>query len=140
MRQSKVYLCCRIEWIGVVLPQRKRPGYRGLIVHRCWNPTDKLDCIDTDEVTAAARWLQVWFKQKLEVQPGVTPPDFTVMVGASSSIAWDHGYIISDEGTGFTIYAATTETGTTAPTLAMTGTIFLKLMWVIYHLLKLIRI
>ena len=75
---------------------------------------------------AATRWLQVFFKQASDVALGTTPPDMTVMVGSGSSIFGslgdDNSVIRSVEG--LSVACTTTETGSTGPTSAMTGSVF----------------
>ena len=75
---------------------------------------------------SATRWLQVFFRPASEVVLGTTAPDMTILVGASQSIL---GSLTDDEsnirqGTGLSVACTTTETGSTAPTSAMTGSIF----------------
>lgn len=75
---------------------------------------------------ASTRWLQVFFRPASEVTLGTTAPDMTILVGASQSIL---GSLTDDEsnirqGTGLSVACTTTETGSTAPTAAMTGSIF----------------
>lgn len=70
---------------------------------------------------ASPRWVQVFFKPGASVILGTTPPDLTIQIGASSSVAIDFENTFH-EGTGLSAAATTTETGTSAPTARVTGT------------------
>lgn len=70
-------------------------------------------------------WVQVFFKPSAEVMLGTTAPDFTIKLGGGESIAWDFLNPIR-QGTGFTVAGTTTETGSSAPTAAVTGVFFFK--------------
>ena len=74
---------------------------------------------------ASARWVQVFFRSASQVTLGTTPPDFTILIAASGSVAWDF-YNPIRQGTGLSLAATTTETGTTAPTAGVTGVIYYK--------------
>lgn len=74
---------------------------------------------------ATVSWVQVFFKPSNEVTLGTTAPDFTIKLGAGESIAWDFLNPIR-QGTGFTVAGTTTETGSTAPSAAVTGAFFFK--------------
>ena len=79
---------------------------------------------------ASRSWVQVFFRPSDEVVLGTTPPDLTISIGASSSIAWDFYWPMEDEqarlGTGLSLVSTTTETGTTGVTTATTGSILYK--------------
>lgn len=69
---------------------------------------------------SAARWVQVYCLPAADVVPGTTVPDFTIMLGASASVAWDfYNPIISEKGFSFT--ATSTEVGIGSVTTAVTG-------------------
>lgn len=74
---------------------------------------------------SAVTWVQVFFKPAIEVQIGITAPDFTIKLGSQESLAWDWLNPIR-QGTGFTVAATTTETGSTSVTAATTGVFFFK--------------
>lgn len=70
-------------------------------------------------------WVQIFFKPSAEVMLGTTAPDFTVKLGSGESLAWDFLNPVR-QGTGFTVAGTTTETGSTAPSSAVTGVFFFK--------------
>ena len=70
----------------------------------------------------AARWVTIYLKSASDVVLGTTVPDFTILIGANASVTWDfRNPIISEKG--LSIAAATTETGTSGPTAAVTGAV-----------------
>lgn len=76
---------------------------------------------------AATRWVRIYYKPSADVTPGTTIPDLTIMLGASQSIALELRNPIRKVGSvGLAVDAATTETGSTAPTASVTGEILYK--------------
>ena len=73
---------------------------------------------------SSARWVQVYFREAASVTPGTTAAELTILIGASASVSLIYEHPISVRG--LSLSAATTETGTTAPTAAVTGQIFYK--------------
>lgn len=71
---------------------------------------------------SSSRWVQIFFRPSTEVTLGTTAPDLTLQIGPTSTVALDFENVFM-EGTGFSAAATTTETGTTAPTNRITGTI-----------------
>ena len=90
--------------VGVFSTQKKWYGF-------CLNNRD-----------ASARWLQVFFKPEASVVYGTTAPDKTIEVPAGGSVSdeFNNPFLV----TGITVAAATTETGTTAPTNPITGELY----------------
>ena len=80
------------------------------------------ECNNND---AAVTFLQVWFRPVSEVTWGTTPPDMTFQFASSTPREVSFAYPIR-RGTGLTVAAATTETGITASTAGMTGSILFK--------------
>lgn len=74
---------------------------------------------------AAVTFLQVWFLPVAQVSWGVTPPHMTFQFAASTPREVSFAYPIR-KGTGLTVAAATTETGTTPSTAGMTGSVLYK--------------
>ena len=74
---------------------------------------------------AAVAWVQVFFKPAAEVTLGTTPPDFTIKLAASDSVAIDfrRPMNVKTRGrTGMSVAGTTLETNaTTVATAAITG-------------------
>jgi len=71
---------------------------------------------------ASVRWLQIYFRPSTEVIVGTTPPDLSIQIAPTSTTAMDFSQIFK-EGTGLSVAASTTETGSIAPTIRVTGTL-----------------
>lgn len=74
---------------------------------------------------AATSWVQIFFRKASEVVLGTTPPDLTIMLGASQSIALELRSPLRKIGSkGLTVAGTTAETGNSAATV--TGEILFK--------------
>lgn len=74
---------------------------------------------------AATRYMQVFFRPASEVILGTTPADDVISVGANGTVV--HRFSKDEfvtQGRALSVAVTTTESGTTGPTAAMTGSIY----------------
>ena len=100
-------------WTGLNATVREVTPTSALFLGYLFNNTD-----------GARIWVQIFYRPATEVALGTTPPDLTIPVGASGSVAWDfvHARLARR---GFSLAATTTETGATGAT-TVTGEILYK--------------
>ena len=73
---------------------------------------------------AAEAFMQIFYKPSTSVILGTTAPDLIVKIAATGSVAWDFMDPRGVNSTGLSMAATTTDTGSTANTTGLSGTIF----------------
>ena len=69
-------------------------------------------------------FVQVFYRPSNSVILGTTAPDLIIKVAANGSVAWDFQDPRGVNSIGLSVAATTTDTGSTAPTTGLSGTIF----------------
>lgn len=69
-------------------------------------------------------FMQVFYKPAIDVALGTTAPDLIVKISANGSVAWDFSDPRGKGATGMSVAATTTDTGSTALTIGLSGVVF----------------
>lgn len=71
-------------------------------------------------------FVQVFYAPAADVTLGTTPPDTIIKMGSDGAVAWDFEEPRGKDGSGLSVAATTTATGSTAPGTGVTGTFYYK--------------
>lgn len=100
------------------------PSYQSIVATKkeLYSDSQKWYGYTLNNNDAAARWVQVFYKPAANVAYGVDMPNRSILIPASGNVTLEMENPVVCPG--FTVAAATTETGTSTPTLGVTGTFY----------------